>query len=119
MSKYSKEIQDKTREWVSNTFISSAYYSLDSRMKHIRNSFIRSGEDMTLLGLIKTSYNYSSFLPPTGYSHCLDEVYVDCGYKQIMSYEQFIFAFPRIWYTTLFRLIQEWKSQSTETELAY
>ena len=119
MSKYSKEIQDKTREWVSNTFISSTYLSLDSRMKYIRNSFIRSGEDMTLLGLIKTSYNYSSFLPPTGYSLCLDDVYVDCGYKQIMSYEQFIFAFPQIWYTTLFRLIQEWRSQSTETELAY
>lgn len=119
MSKYSKEIQDKTREWVGTTFSSSTYTNLDSRMKYIRNSFIRSGEDMTLLGLIKTSYNYSAFLPPTGYSHYLDEVYVDCGYKQIMSYEQFIFAFPQIWYTTLFRLIQEWRAQSTETELAY
>lgn len=119
MSKYSKEIQDKTREWVGTTFISTTYTNLNDRMKCIRKSFIRSGEDMTLLGLIKTSYNHSSFLPPTGYSHCLDEVYVDCGYKQIMSYEQFIFAFPQIWYTTLFRLINEWESQCTETELAY
>jgi hypothetical protein len=119
MSKYSKEIQDKTREWVGTTFISITHPDLNNRMAYIRRSFIRSGEDMTLLGLIKTSHSHSSFLPPTVYSHYLDEAYVDCGYKQIMSYEQFIFAFPQIWYTTLFRLIKEWESQYTGTELAY
>lgn len=119
MSKYSKEIQDKTREWVGDIITSTTYSDLNDRMRYIRNSFIRAGEDMTLLGLIKTSYEHSTFLPPTGYGHSLDEVYEDCGYKQIMSYEQFIFALPQIWYTTLFRLIQEWESQSTETELAY
>ena len=119
MSKHSKEIQDKTREWVGELFTNMTYPSLNDRMKYISKAFARQGESMTPLGLIKTSYNNSAFLPPIGYSHCLDEVYVDCGYKQIMSYEQFIFAFPQIWYTTLFRLIQEWESQCAETELAY
>lgn len=119
MSKYSKEIQDKTREWVGEVFTGMTYPNLNEKMRYIRNSFIRTGEDMTLLGLIKTSYEYSSFLPPTGYGHCLDEVYVGCGYKQIMSYEQFVFALPQIWYTTLFRLIQEWEAECSETELAY
>ena len=119
MSKYSKDIQDKTREWVGTTFIGMTHPNLDSRMSYIRRSFNRSGEGMTLLGLIKTSHAFSTFLPPSGYSHCLDGFYEDCGYKQIMSYEQFIFALPQIWYTTLFRLIKEWESQCDEIELAY
>lgn len=119
MSKYSKEIQDKTRKWVGEIFTGLTYSDPNDRMIYIRNSFFRTGQDITLLGLIKTSHNYSYFLPPTGYNQCLDEVYVDCGYKQIMSYEQFIFALPQIWYTTLFRLIQEWEAECSETELAY
>lgn len=40
-------------------------------------------------------------------------------YAHIMSYEQFIFALPQIWYTTLFRIIQEWEAEYPEAELAY
>jgi hypothetical protein len=119
MSKYSKEIQDKTREWVGELFTGVTYSGLNERMRYISMAFAKQSEDITLLGLIKTSYNHSSFLPPNVYGHDLDKVYVDCGYAQIMSYEQFIFAIPQIWYTTLFRLIKEWESQWVGTELAF
>lgn len=119
MSKYSKEIQDKTRAWVGELFTGVTSSNPNERMRFIRNSFIRTGEDMTLLGLIKTSHVASHFLPPAGYGYSLEEVYVGCGYKQIMSYEQFVFALPQIWYTTLFRLIQVWEAECPETELAY
>lgn len=119
MSKYSKEIQDKTREWVGELFTNMTYPSLNDRMKYISKAFARQGESMTLLGLIKTSYNNSAFMPPNGYNNNIDKAYVDCGYAHIMSYEQFIFALPQIWYTTLFRIIQEWEAEYPEAELAY
>jgi uncharacterized protein YdhG (YjbR/CyaY superfamily) len=119
MSKYSKEIQDKTRKWVSELFTNATYPDLNEKMRYISRAFARQGESMTLSGLIKTSWNNSAFLPPSGYSHDIDKAYVDCGYAHIMSYEQFIFALPQIWYTTLFRIIQEWEAKCSETDLAY
>lgn len=119
MSKYSKEIQDKTRAWVERLFIARTYNSIDNRVRFIYKMLNIAEAELTLLGVIRVSQSSNSFTPPNCYTESIETAYIDCGFNHIMTYEQFVFALPQIWYTTLFRLIQEWKSQCTEAELAY
>lgn len=119
MSKYSKEIQDKMRKWVEKLFIERTYDDIDERMRYIDRVLVSEGVELTLFGVIRVSQEYENFTPPNCYIAPIETVYLECGFNHIMTYEQFIFAIPQIWYTTLFRLIKEWKAQYTETELAY
>lgn len=119
MSKYSKGIQDKTREWVGSLFIERTYHDIDDRMRYIDRVLVREGVELTLLGVIRVSQEHSNFTPPNCYTERIATAYIGCGFNRVMSYEQFVFAIPQIWYTTLFRLIKEWESQCDGTELAY
>ena len=119
MSKYSKEIQDKTREWVEKLFIGRTYHDIDERVRYIDRAFFHADTELTLPGVICVSQDNSNFTPPNCYTESIAEAYIDCGFNNVMTYEQFVFAIPQIWYTTLFRLIKEWKSQYAGTELAY
>lgn len=119
MSKYSKEIQDKTREWVERLFIARTYNSIDNRVRFINKMLNLAEAELTLLGVIRVSQISNSFTPPNCCTESIETAYLDCGFNHIMTYEQFVFALPQIWYTTLFRLIKEWESQYTGTELAF
>lgn len=74
---------------------------------------------LTLKGLVYLSGEYRTFLPPTPFDCQLPVWYTDLGYSEIMPYEDFVFSFPKIWYTTSFRLFSEWMDKVYTNELAY
>lgn len=117
--KTNESIQKNIRGCVQNIIYCNLYSDRERTMKWILLRFEAHDKKLSLEHLIELSSDYSAFLPPNPYTADTMSIYKDLGLKEIMNYNQFIFELPRMWYTTLFRLIQEWKSQSTETELAY
>lgn len=114
-----KSIGDKTREYIEQEYNRRIGEDLSKNIKLIKTCFEGSGYPMTLQGLVYLSGEYRAFLPPTPFDGPLPTWYIDLGYSEFMPYEEFVFSFPRIWYTTSFRLFNEWMDKACADELAY
>lgn len=114
-----KLIQKNIRDFVEDRILGALYSDKKLALKWILKRFEEYDKKLTIDSLIELSSQYSIFLAPTPYNVDTERMYKDLGLKGIMTYRQFIFELPKIWYTTLFRLIQEWKADSSEGELAY
>ena len=112
-------IQRNIRDCVQEVICRNLYSDKQMTLKWILQRFKEHDKKLSLEHLIELSGDYSSFLPPNPYNTHTRGLYRDLGLQDIMSYSQFIFELPRIWYKTLFRLIQEWAAESPDTELAY
>lgn len=117
--KTNEQIQKNIRDYVQNTICGCLYSDKRRTFKWILQRFEAHDKKLSIDHLIELSSDYSALLPGNTYNTNTKRIYKDLGLNEIMSYKQFIFELPRIWYTTLFRLIQEWESECPEEELAY
>ena len=118
--KLNETIKQDIRNEVIRIILSSIYSDKKQTLRWILSRFENLREQISLEGLIELSKGYSSFLPPNPYSHDTRRIYKVTGLDGIMTYPQFVFELPRIWYTTLYRLICEWTDEFNEsTETAY
>lgn len=118
--KTNESIKQNIRNYVQNTICGSIYSDRKMTLKWILQRFEEHDKKLSLEHLIELSSDYSSFLPQTPYNTNLMRIHRDLGLKEVMSYSQFIFELPRIWYTTLYRLICEWNEEfNGSTETAY
>ena len=118
--KVNESIQKNIRDYVQRTICCSIYSDRKATLKWILQRFEEHDKKLSIDSLIELSADYSSFLPQTPYNTNLKEIHRDLGLKEVMNYSQFIFELPRIWYTTLYRLICEWNEEFHESvETAY
>lgn len=118
--KTNESIKKNIRDYVQNVICGCIYTDKKSTLKWILQRFEDHDKKLSLDNLIELSSDNSSFLPPNPYNTNTKRIHKDLGLKEIMSYNQFIFELPRIWYTTLYRLICEWNDEFNEsTETAY
>ena len=118
--KINESIQKNIRDYVQNTICCSISSDRKQTLKWILQRFEGHDKKLSLDHLIELSSDYSCFLPPSPYNTNTKHIYKDIGLKEIMSHNQFIFELPRIWYTTLYRLICEWNEEFNESvETAY
>lgn len=109
--KTNETIKQDIRNEVSRIILSSIYSDKKQTLRWILSRFEGHREQISLEGLIELSKDYSSFLPPNPYNRNTRKIYKVTGLDGIMTYPQFIFELPRIWYTALYRLIVEWKEE--------
>lgn len=115
-----ESIQKNIRDYVQRTVCDCLYSDKKATLKWILKRFEEHDKKLSLDHLIELSSDYSAFLPQTPYNTDTKQLYKELGLKEIMSYSQFIFELPRIWYTTLYRVICEWKDEFNENvETAY
>lgn len=114
--KLNEAIKHNIRNEVSRIILSSIYSDKKSTIKWIISRFEERGFTISLEGLIELSGDYSSFLSPSPYNHNTRQIYKATGLDGIMTYPQFVFELPRIWYTTLYRLIVEWRDEFGENQ---
>ena len=118
--KTNESIQKNIRDYVQRAICGSIYSDRKMTLKWILQRFKEHDKQLSLDNLIKLSADYSSLLPQNPYNTNTRQKYKDIGLSDVMSYSQFIFELPRIWYTTLYRLICEWNDEFNEsTETAY
>ena len=114
--KLNETIKQDIRNEVSRIILSSIYSDKKTTLRWILSRFEEHREQISLEGLIELSRDYSSFLSPNPYNHNTRQMYKVTGLDGIMTYPQFVFELPRIWYTTLYRLIVEWKDEFYESQ---
>ena len=117
--KTNESIQENIRDYVQDTIRNSLFSDKERTSKWILQRFKERDKNLSIDHLIELSADYSALLPPNPYTAATKSIYGVLGLCEVMSYNQFIFELPRIWYTTLYRLIQEWEAEYSETELAY
>lgn len=118
--KTNESIQKNIRDYVQCTICGNIYSDRKMTLKWILQRFEEHDKKLSLDHLIELSADYSSFLPQNPYNTNTRQNYKDIGLSDVMSYSQFIFELPRIWYTTLYRLICEWDEEFNEsTDTAY
>lgn len=117
--KTNESIQENIRDYVQATIRNNLFSDKERTSKWILQRFKEHDKKLSIDHLIELSADYIALLPPNPYTANTRQIYESLGLKEIMNYNQFIFELPRIWYTTLFRLIQEWEAEYSETELAY
>lgn len=118
--KTNKSIQKNIRNYVQQTICGSIDSDRKQTLKWILQRFEESDKKLSLNNLIELSSDYRSFLPQNPYNTDTMRIYKDLGLNEIMTYTQFIFELPRIWYTTLYRLLCEWNDEFNESvETAY
>jgi hypothetical protein len=107
-------IQKNIRDYVQLSICRSLYSDRELTLKWILRRFEDRDKKLSIDSLIELSSEFSAFLPQNPYSTNTMQIYKDLGLSETMSYTQFIFELPRIWYTTLYRLIVEWRDESDE-----
>lgn len=118
--KANESIQKKIRDHIQHTICNNIYSDRKQTFKWILQRFEEHDKKLSLDHLIELSSDYSSFLPHTPYNSDTMWIYTHLGLNEVMSYTQFIFELPRIWYTTLYRLLCEWYDEFNESvETAY
>lgn len=118
--KTNESIQKNIRNYVQSTICGNIHSDREQTFEWILQRFKDRDKKLSLDHLIELSSDYSSFLPQNPYNSDTMWVYKHLGLNEIMSYSQFIFELPRIWYTTLYRLLCEWNDEFNEsTETAY
>lgn len=118
--KINESIQKNIRDYVQNIICCNISSDRKQTLKWILQRFEEHDKKLSLDHLVEMSSDYSSFLPPNPYNINTKQIYRDLGLNKIMSYNQFIFELPRMWYTTLYRLICEWNDEFNErVETAY
>lgn len=114
-----KSIGEKTREYIEQEYNRRIGGDWSENIKWIKTCFEGTGRPITLQGLVYLSGEFRTFLPPNPFDGILPTWYINLGYSEIIPYEEFVFSFPRIWYTTSFRLFNEWMDKVYTDELAY
>ena len=109
--KTNETIKQDIRNEISRIIISNIYGDKKRTLNWIIDRLEEYGLPVSIDGLINLSADYSSLLAPNPYNHNAKKMYEVMGLKDIMTYPQFIFELPRIWYTTLYRLIIEWRDE--------
>ena len=118
--KTNESIQKNIRDYVQRAICGSIYTDRRMTLKWILQRFEEHDKKLSIDHLIELSSDYSAFLPQNPYNTDTMRMYKDLGLNDVMSYTQFIFELPRIWYTTLYRLICEWDEEFNEsTDTAY
>jgi hypothetical protein len=112
--KTNESIQKNIRDYVQQTICNSLYADRKTTLKWIMERFEGHEKSLSLEHLIELSADYSSLLATNPYNYDTKRIYKDIGLSEVMSYTQFIFELPRIWYTTLYRLICEWNEEFNE-----
>lgn len=113
-------IKKNIRDYVQRTICGSLYSDRGQTVKWILERFEEHGKTLSLDNLIEMSSDYSSFLPQNPYNTDTKRIYKDLGLSDVMTYTQFILELPRIWYTTLYRLLCEWNDEfNGSVETAY
>lgn len=113
--KTNESIQKNIRDYVQRIICGSIYTDRKSTLKWILQRFEERAKQLSVDHLIELSADYSPFLPPNPYTSNTKSTYRDLGLGDVMSYSQFISELPRIWYTTLYRLICEWNEEFNES----
>lgn len=113
--KTNESIQKGIRDYIQRTICSSIYTDRKATLKWIMQRFEERDKQLSLDHLIEMSSDYSAFLPQNPYNTDTKRIYKDLGLSEVMSYTQFIFELPRIWYTTLYRLLCEWNEEFNES----
>lgn len=114
--KTNETIKQGIRNEVSRIILSNLYSDKKRTLKWILERFEDRRESLSLEGLIELSNEYSLFISPNPYNHDTKRIYKATGLEDIMTYPQFIFELPRIWYTTLYRLLIEWRDEFCENQ---
>lgn len=118
--KTNESIQKNIRDHVQRTICGNIHSDRKQTLKWILRRFEDRGKALSLDNLIELSAEYSACLPHNPYNTDTKQIYKDLELNEVMSYTQFIFELPRIWYTTLYRLICEWNDELNESlETAY
>lgn len=118
--KTNESIQKNIRGYVQQAICNSLYTDRETTLKWIMQRFKEHDKKLSVEHLIDLSSEYSAFLPTNPYNTDTTRIYKDLGLSEIMSYTQFIFELPRIWYTTLYRVLCEWNDEFNESvETAY
>ena len=118
--KTNESIQKNIRNYVQRVISDNIYSDRKQALTWILQRFEEHDKQLSLDHLIELSSDYSAFLPLNPYNSNLKHTYKELGLNEIMSYSQFIFELPRIWYTTLYRLLCEWNDEFNESvETAY
>lgn len=118
--KTNESIQKNIRDCVQRTVCNSLYTDRKTTLKLILDRFKEHDKTLSIEHLIEMSADYISLLPINPYNMDAKRIYKDIGLSEVMSYTQFIFELPRIWYTTLYRLLCEWNDEFNESvETAY
>ena len=113
--KTNESIQKNIRNYVQRAICDSIYLDRRQTLKWILQRFEEHDKKLSLDSLVELSSDYSAFLPHNPYNYNTKGAYKDLGLNEVMSYSQFIFELPRIWYTTLYRLICEWDEEFNES----
>lgn len=109
--KINETIKQDIRNEISRIILSSLYSDKKRTLEWILRRFGDNGVQLSLEGLIELSEDFNSFIPPSPYNHDTRRMYKVTGLDGVMTYTQFIFELPRIWYATLYRLICEWNDE--------
>ena len=118
--KTNESIQKNIRDCVQRTIRNSLYTDRKTTLKWTLDRFKEHNKTLSVEHLIEMSADYSSLLPINPYNIDAKRIYKDMGLSEVMSYTEFIFELPRIWYTTLYRLLCEWNDEFNESvETAY
>lgn len=118
--KTNEAIQKNIRDYVQRTICGSLYTDRKMTLKWILDRFDEHNKTLSIEHLIEMSADYSSLLPTNPYNTDTKRIYGDLELREVMTYTQFIFELPKIWYTTLYRLLCEWKEEFNENiETAY
>lgn len=113
-------IKKNIRDYVQRTICGSIYSDRKMTLKWILQRFEEHDKKLSIDHLVELSADYSAFLPQNPYNTNTKQIYKDLRLSEVMSYSQFIFELPRIWYTTLYRLICEWNDEfNVSVETAY
>lgn len=118
--KMNETIKKNIRDYVQQTICGSLYTDRKATLKWIMKRFEEHNKTLSIEHLIEMSADCNSFLPPNPYNTDTKRIYGCLGLSEVMTYTQFIFELPRIWYTTLYRSLCEWTDEFNESvETAY
>lgn len=118
--KMNETIKKNIRDYVQQAICNSLYSDRKTTFKWIMQRFDEHNKTLSIEHLVDMSADYSSLLPTNPYNIDTRRIYGDLGLKEVMTYTQFIFELPKIWYTTLYRLLCEWYDEFNESvETAY
>lgn len=118
--KTNESIQKNIRNYVQRAICDNIYSDRKQTLKWILQRFEEHDKQLSLDSLVELSSDYRVFLPHNPCNTNTKHSYKELGLNEVMTYTQFIFELPRIWYTTLYRLICEWDEEFNEsTDTAY
>lgn len=112
--KQNEELRILLRNFVSETFLTSCMRDKRGAVDLVVSTHRFNDLTLSVESLISLSAGYRPYNAPTPYDMNVKHLYDSLDLSGIMTYKQFIFELPRLWYTTLYRLLCEWKEEFSE-----